>query len=249
MSSPKPPIERCVYPESEFGGFTRFDATIQFYARIHALVPDEAVVLDIGCGRGCVMDDPCAYRRSIRDLRGPRHHVIGIDVDPAAQGNLAVDEFHLIPASGRWPVEDAAIDIAFCDFVLEHIEHPDDFFSEWHRVLKPGGYACLRTPNASSYIALISRLIPNRFHEKVTKFAQDGRKAEDVFPTFYHCNTCHNLRKLFHKHRFQSCVYQVESEPNYLRFSRLAYRIGAVVHRHLPRRFQSTLLGFARKLA
>jgi SAM-dependent methyltransferase len=247
-ASSKSPIEQIVYPESQFGGFTRWDGTVQFYSRVRAVVPDKAVILDIGCGRGSGMDDACAFRRDIRNLRGTGRHVIGIDVDPAGHSNPTLDEFRQIPRSGTWPVEDAAIDVAFCDFVLEHIEHPDDFFSQWHRVLKPGGFACLRTPNSSSYIVLISRLIPNRFHGKVTRFAQDGRKAEDVFPTFYRCNTRRKLARLFHKHHFQPCIYSVESEPNYLRFSRLVYRVGAAIHRYLPQRFQSTLLGFARKL-
>jgi SAM-dependent methyltransferase len=248
-TSSKPPIERSVYPESEFGGFTRVDGTLPFYTRMHAILERESVVLDIGCGRGRALDDSCAYRRSIRDLRGASRYVIGIDVDSAGQSNATIDEFRLIPDSGGWPIESATIDLAFSDFVMEHIEHPDDFFGEWRRILKPGGYACLRTPNSFSYIALTSRFIPNRFHARVTHFAQDGRKAEDVFPTFYRCNTRRKLTKMFRKHGFHSCVYSVESEPNYLRFSRLAYRLGALVHRHLPDTFQSTLIAFARKLA
>jgi SAM-dependent methyltransferase len=248
FSSSKPPIERLVYPESEFGGFTRFDGTIQFYTRVHALVEPESVVLDIGCGRGCAADDSCTYRRNIRNLRGMCDRVIGIDVDPAGDTNPALDEFRLITEPGQWPVANESIDLAFCDFVVEHVERPDEFFAEWRRVLKPGGYACLRTPNSASYIALISRLIPGRFHAKVTQIAQEGRKAEDVFPKFYRCNTRRRLATLFDKHGFQSCVYSVETEPRYLHFSRLAYRLGAVVHRHLPERFQSTLLAFARKM-
>lgn len=247
-SNPNQPIERRVYPESEFGGFTRFDGTVQFYARIQAILPAEAVVLDIGCGRGAGSNDPCTYRRSLRNFRGPRRHVIGIDVDPAGQDNPALDEFRLIPSSLRWPVNDEAVDLALCDYVVEHIEQPDEFFQQWRRVLKPGGYACLRTPNARSYISLISRMTPNRFHAKVTNYAQDGRRAEDVFPTYYRCNTRPKLNRLFKSYGFSPCVFHWEGEPSYLRFSRLAYRFGAVIHRHIPQTFQSTLVAFARKL-
>jgi SAM-dependent methyltransferase len=246
-SAAKPPIDRLVYPESEFGGFTRVDGTIQFYIRMRALLGPDAVVLDIGCGRGCGSEDSCKYRRDIRNLRGERRRVIGIDVDPAGKSNPVIDEFRQITEPGRWPVDAATIDMAFADFVIEHIESPDEFFAEWRRVLKPGGYACLRTPNSSSYIALISRLIPHRFHAKATHFAQGGRKAEDVFPAFYRCNTRRRLTRMFRKYGFYSSVYSVEGEPSYLRFSRLAYRIGAVVHRHIPQPFQSTLVAFAQK--
>jgi SAM-dependent methyltransferase len=247
-SSPKRPIRSCVYPESDFGGFTRVDGTIQFYERVRALLGEESVVLDIGCGRSCGSEDNCEYRRVLRDLRGGSRRVIGIDVDAAARTNPTIDDFRLMEDPRQWPVEDNSIDLAFCDYVMEHVEDPEAFFAEWRRVLKPGGYACLRTPNSWSYIALISRLIPNRFHAKVTHFAQESRKAEDVFPVYYRCNRRGKLTALFRRHGFDVCVYSLEGEPNYLAFSRLAYRLAAVVHRHLPSMLQSTLAGFARKL-
>jgi SAM-dependent methyltransferase len=248
-TAPESSIERCVYPESEFGGFTRLDGTIQFYARVRALLRPESTVLDIGCGRGRAAEDDCEFRRSLRDLREDGRRVIGIDVDPNARANPTIDEFALITSLRHWPIDDGAIDLAFCDYVIEHVDDPKTFFAEWRRVLKPGGYACLRTPNATSYIAVISRIIPNRFHGKVVGFSHADRKSEDVFPTYYCCNTRRKLMKLFRSYGFQGCIYNVESEPNYLRFSRIAYRLGAIVHRYLPQTFQSTLLGFARKIA
>ncbi len=247
MSTTKQPIERCVYPESEFGGFTRFDATIPFYARIHAIIPASAVVLDIGCGRGGAMDDPSAYRRNLRDLRGLGRNIIGIDVDSAGSSNPTIDEFRLITDPSHWPIEDATIDVGYCDCVVEHLENPDQFFAEWRRVLRPNGIACLRTPNSFSYVAIVSRILPSRFHARVANYAQNGRKAEDVFPTFYRCNTRRKLTRMFSRHGFRSSVYTIESEPNYLQFSRLAYRVGAYLHRVLPQSLQSTLVAFAQK--
>jgi SAM-dependent methyltransferase len=236
---------RC-YPESRFGGFTDIDGTLVFYRRVQALLTADAVALDIGCGRGQYMDDPIAVRRDARILRGKCRRVIGLDVDAAAQSNPFIDEFALLDGP-RWPVADASIDLALADFVLEHVADPDRFFDELARVLRPGGVACLRTPNAWGYVAVCSRLIPNRFHASVLAKTQDRRKAEDVFPTFYRCNRAGKMRRQFARHGFDACVYGHEAEPSYFAFSTVMYRLAQCYHRACPSALKNCLFAFARK--
>lgn len=241
------PIQDLVYPERRFGGFTRFDPTVQFCARVQALLGENDIVLDVGCGRGRRVEDHCAFRSALQDLRGQNRTVIGIDVDPGARSNSFIDEFRLIESTVHWPVDDESVDLLYSDFVMEHVERPEEFFAEAARVLKPGGYICLRTPNAWSYISLVSKLVPNRFHARVVAFAQGKRQARDVFPTYYRCNSRRALRRRLEAHGFDACVYSVEADPSYMTFSRTAYRFAAVVHRMLPSPFRSTLLAFAQK--
>ncbi|MCC7145240.1 MAG: class I SAM-dependent methyltransferase [Phycisphaeraceae bacterium] len=248
MSAPSsvPTIQK-VYPEHRFGGFSRFDATVHFGTRVQALLGPDDVVLDVGCGRGKRMDDPCAYRRALQDFRGQNRRVVGIDVDTEAQTNPYITEFHLISDVRRWPVADASVNLVYADYVLEHVNDPALFFAEANRVLKPGGYLCFRTPNAYSYIAIISRCTPNRYHARVLSVAYQKKAGRDVFPTVYKCNTRRAMRRFLRQQGWTCAVYTVESEPNYLRFSPLLYRLGAVVHRLLPPVFRSTLLAFAQK--
>ncbi|TLX20895.1 class I SAM-dependent methyltransferase [Thermomonas fusca] len=44
------------------------------------------------------------------------------------------------------PVESGSFDAVLCIQVLEHLDAPDRAFEEFHRVLKPGGYAYLSAP-------------------------------------------------------------------------------------------------------
>jgi len=57
------------YPESKFGDFTDIDFTIRFYTRINSLIKQTDIVLDIGCGRGALIDDKIEYRRNLRILK------------------------------------------------------------------------------------------------------------------------------------------------------------------------------------
>src|SRR5688572_10478272 len=183
------------YPEARFGGFTDIDGTIAFFNRINSLLDPSFTVLDVGCGRGAYGDDPIPLRRKLRILKGKVSKVIGIDVDPGAQENPFLDEFRLIQEAD-WPIENDSIDLIVCDQVLEHIDNPDQFFSEAHRTLKDGGYCCIRTPNRWSYIAIAATLIPNKYHLNVTSVVQEGRKKENVFPTLYKCNSVGKITQI-----------------------------------------------------
>jgi SAM-dependent methyltransferase len=233
------------YPEARFGGFTDIDGTIAFFNRINSLLNSSFTVLDVGCGRGAYADDPIAIRRNLRIIKGKVSKVIGIDVDNAAQDNSFIDDFHLI-RGGSWPIENDSIDLVVFDNVLEHIKNPDNIFSEARRVLKNGGYFCIRTPNKWSYIALFARLIPNRYHSRVANVVQDGRKSEDVFPTVYKCNSTGEIRDMMKNHGFECVVYGYEAEPSYLSFSKVAYWLGTLHQKLAPGFLKPAIFAFGR---
>ncbi len=234
------------YPESRYGNFSDVDGTIRFYVRVRSLVCPQSVVLDVGCGRGAFLEDPLPFRRNLQHLKGDCERVVGIDVDPAGHQNSALDEFRLIDGQ-RWPIEDSSVDVLVSDWVVEHVQDPEGFFSECRRVVKVGGHLCLRTANALSYIGLASRAIPERLQGGLLGRLQPARSTEDVFPTVYRCNTAGRLRKAMESASFASHVYGHHPEPTYLTFSPLAYQLGVWQQRVTPRFLAVTLLGFGRK--
>lgn len=240
-----PARPESTYPERRFGGFTRVDGTVPFFARVHALALEARTVVDVGCGRGEQLDDPSAYRRQLRDLRASGRRVIGIDVDDAAAENPFIDEFRRIGPEFKWPIEDGTADLVLADRVLEHVPDPEAFVAELDRVLAPGGIFAARTPNRLSYPALAARLVPNRMHARVVGYVQVDRKAEDVFPTFYRMNSRRRLTRLLGRRGLATAVITIESEPNYFRFSHPLYAVMARVHPLIPPPFRSTLLVFS----
>jgi SAM-dependent methyltransferase len=233
------------YPEAYFGDFTDIDGTVAFFTRVNALIDPSFVVLDVGCGRGAYNEDPVKFRKNLRILKGKAAQVIGIDLDLNAKENPCLDDFRLIKGDD-WPIESNSIDLIVCDNVLEHVPDPDRLFVEIHRVLKNGGYLCLRTPNRWSYIAIAATLIPNSYHSNVVAFAQDGRKQEDVFPTVYKCNSVRKLKNIMEKNGMESVVYGHEAEPSYLSFSKIAYFLGVIYQRFSPKFIKSELFAFGK---
>ena len=234
------------YPESKFGGFTQVDGTIAFYTRVNALLNPGAAVLDFGCGRGAYGEDPIRFRRELRILKGKAQCVIGLDVNPDAAQNPFIDRFHLIQGP-TWPLENEQIDMVLSDNVLEHLLDPQAFFREARRVLRPGGFICIRTPNRWNYIALISQIIPGHRQAQVLAAAKPGLKQADVFPTVYRCNSLLALRRALDEHGFEHTVYGYEAEPSYLSFSRLAYALGVLHQKMSPGFLRPALFAFGRK--
>jgi SAM-dependent methyltransferase len=101
-----------------------------------------AKLLDIGCGNGSFL--PLAQR-----LGWEAH---GSESDPAAvaaaqKRNLPVRQGGL-PQTG-WP--DNFFAAVTLNHVIEHVHDPVAAFREIHRVLQPGGWAWVSTPNADSF--------------------------------------------------------------------------------------------------
>jgi SAM-dependent methyltransferase len=235
------------YPESRFGGFTRLDGTLAFYSRVQALARPDSVVVDFGCGRGAYAGDSLPLRRDLRIFKGKVRQVIGLDASPSGAENPFLDEFHRLEGE-RWPLGDAVAGLVVCDNVLEHLPDPDAFFAEARRVLEPGGSLCLRTPNRWNYVALLSRLVPNRSHTQVLAKAKPWLADQDVFPTFYRCNTLPAVRRALARHGFDAVVYGYEAEPSYLSFSTAAYALGVLHQRLAPGIFRAAIFAYGKKI-
>lgn len=227
-------------------GFSGLDGTIEFFTRINALLEPHFKVLDLGAGRGAWhTEDDCEYRRGLRDIRSKVAEYIGADVDEAVLTNPTTSRNVLLDTNGHIPLVDAEVDLIVCDYVLEHILDVDTFRAEIDRILKPGGVFCGRTPHAANYVTLGARLVKNVHHAKWLKWAQPERKAIDVFPTAYRCNTLRDLERLFPGWEHFSYLYT--AEPSYHFGSRWIYAAFSALHKFAPTQFTGNIFAFIRK--
>lgn len=222
----------------------RVDSAVTLFTMAQALAADAKVVVDVGCGRGALIDPPGGERR-LHDLRGPGRTVIGIDVDLAAAENPIIDEFRAIEGP-RWPLEDDSVDLAVCDWVLEHVADPQEFVTELHRVLRPGGAFLARTVSKHSLLSAGARLVPNHRHAEVVGTLQPKREDVDVFPTTYRMNTMADLERVFGADFDWAASFHPGLEHYAKRWPTLVKLIN-VIEPRLPQRAQHGLIVTARK--
>ena len=155
-------LEYIYYPERKAGGFTRHCGTTQFFQRVQALLRPGDKVLDFGAGRGVGHTEGADYPRKLRILQGEHRHVVGVDVDPIVKTNPSLDEAIVLDHDGPLPFADATFDMIVSDFAFEHVTEPARVARELDRVLKPGGWLCVRATNRNGYVAIANRIIPTR---------------------------------------------------------------------------------------
>lgn len=149
----------------------------------------------------------------------------------------------------KLPFKSGVFDIIMCENVFEHIIDPKAVLGESYRVLKNQGRLVFLTPNALSYISILSSFTPYWFHRKFRKFINKGA-GSDTYPTYYLLNTFYQIRKLSKKVGFE--VESLESYvgwPSYWEFSETLHKIMCVVHKVIER-FQLlhiTMIGILRK--
>jgi SAM-dependent methyltransferase len=112
-------------------------------------------VLDAGCATGALLEK----------LRDRGWDCAGVDLSPAADYARAERGLDVRKAGleeSRFP--DAGFDLVLASHLIEHLNDPGAFVREAHRVLVPGGYFLVTTPNIAGFQA---RLFGNRWRSAI----------------------------------------------------------------------------------
>lgn len=109
-----------------------------------AEVKDSFLVADIGSGIG----------NNVKTLSEFTNHITAVDISPAALDILkksysdSVGDLSIINANAEaLPLQEKVFDVVIMTEILEHCEGPERVLSECIRILKPGGYLIVSTPN------------------------------------------------------------------------------------------------------
>lgn len=204
-----------VRPEISAGGYARDDSSVNFFSRVNALLSPEMTVVDLGAGRGASLLGEEDFLKRLRRLQGKVTKVIGIDVDEAIAEHPFLDERHIVAIGDTYPLESASVDLVVCDWVLEHVAEPDSFAREIHRVLRPGGWFCARTPNRLGYVGIVVNVIPHSIQKRILSHVWPERQEVDVFPTVYKLNTRRAIRKIFPASLWDNYSYFINPPPKY----------------------------------
>ena len=196
------------------------NGTVEFRQLIADNLRADDYVLDLGCGGG----------REEIDFRRDCAYVAGCDrsdsvaINPFVSAGVKGDAYSL-------PFKNEVFNAVLMDFVMEHLEFPDQCAAEIARVLKPGGALFFRTPNFYHYVALVARLTPHSFHRSVVR-KLSGSQETEAFETYYRLNTRRDVRNVLARASLEAEeIRMVEKEPYYLTFAVPPFLLGAAYER------------------
>lgn len=111
-------------------------------------LPAPADVVEVGCGAG-FMSAVLAGLSAEPRVVGCDHSAAAVRIARAAtpgRPNLRLCRANALDL----PYRDVSADLVVCLDVVEHLDLPQRFFAEAHRVLRPGGALLFSTPNPAS---------------------------------------------------------------------------------------------------
>lgn len=181
----------------------------------------DAVVLDLGCGAGGVME---LLGAQVGMLAGIDRHL------PSLRCNRVCAMHRVLSDVDALPFPAASFDLVVSSWVIEHAARPERLFAEVSRVLKPAGHFVFLTPNAANYVTLLNRLTPKLAQAPLVRMLY-GRGSMDTFPVTYRANTLRTLRKLASDAGLRICALETVHDPTYLAFGEVAFRLSAFVER------------------
>jgi SAM-dependent methyltransferase len=203
----------------------RGDDVHRYKARIAQLVHPGMRILHAGCGWD---------KRNVSRPYTQSCKVVGIDLDPRV-APMFHSEFHLGSLS-KMPFDAESFDLAFCEYVVEHLEDPRAALSEMQRVLKPGGRLLVLTPNLFSYKVIAAACTPHRFHIWMGHIRYGRGQEADMYPTLYRCNTNRAFRAVARVTGLEVAAVQlVTTGPTWFEKFPVLFEIFHVFHRVIER--------------
>ena len=105
-------------------------------------------VLDVGCGTGAVLE--------LLHGEYPEKHLTGLDLTPrmieAACAKRLENVCFVVGDAEALPFESQSFGAVLCSNSFHHYPHPEKFFSEAARVLRPGGRLILRDYTSNDFM-------------------------------------------------------------------------------------------------
>lgn len=155
--------------------------------------------LDLGCGHRLL---PPWRHEQEKELTEKSKLVVGIDYEFLSLTKHKTIKNKVRGDITKLPFQDEAFDLITSNMVFEHLDNPELQLKEISRVLKKGGKLIFHTPNTLGYGTIMARITPEAIKAKLI-FILEGRKAEDVFPTYFRINSPSRIRKLAKSSGFQ----------------------------------------------
>lgn len=159
---------------------------------------EEKLLLDTiaSCQRGAepvrVLEAGCGHQWWLRP-RDVDLHITGVDLDVDAlrirrEEHRDLDE-EVVGDLRNVSLPSDAFDVAYCSFVLEHVEGADQVLDTLAHAVRPGGRIIVRVPDGESVYGFLTKHSPHRTHVLYKKYIEGKKHAGEPghapYPTVY----------------------------------------------------------------
>lgn len=214
-------------------------ATEQFADYVRGVLSPGGRLLDIGCGRGGL----------IEQLGHATDRIVGVDPD-----FISLAEHRLtglprsVALSDPLPFVSNSFDVAIAAWLLEHLGDPAGALVAIQRVLRPGGYFVFITPNGRHPLGWANRMAGQlgRTQGRLVDRLY-GRAEDDTFPTAYRANTPRALTRLAEQTGFSIVALDTIADPTYLAFNQTLFTLMCALDNWLPADRRIHIVGVFRK--
>jgi SAM-dependent methyltransferase len=207
----------------------------QLEALVRGLLTPDSRVLDLGCGRGGLVE------LIWRDVK----FAAGLDPDiPSLSEHRAPGMPVLRGVGEHLPFAGDSFDLVVSVWVLEHVKEPLKVLREVARVLRPGGHFVFLTPNLRNPLVAMNRVgkvLPLLQTRLVSRFY--GRREADTFPVQYRANTARALRGLATASGLEVAELRVVPDPTYLAMNGFMFTTSVLAERLMPKGWGVHLIG------
>ena len=214
-------------------GWSSSGDQLEVMVRNHATA--SSCVLDLGCGRGGVVE------LLWRDVK----LAAGLDPDVPSLSEHRAPGMPTVRGVGEHiPFAKETFDLVVCVWVLEHLQDPAQALSEVGRVLRRGGHFIFVTPNVRNPMMLANRIgkaLPSLQRRLVPRVY--GRVEADTFPVQYRANTASAIRSLARDAGLGVFDLRIVPDPTYLAVNSLMFRASVISERVMPKGWGVHLLG------
>ena len=133
-----------------------------------------------------VLDGGCGFSIWLTPEIESRIEYFGVDCEQEAIAfckNHFRDRIYQLADLSTLPFPSQYFDAVVMREVIEHIRVPGESLSEVKRVLKPGGYFIMTTPNYGSFLLWLVENIYNRFFSSFKPYLEDIHPSKFTNPT------------------------------------------------------------------
>ncbi len=204
-----------------------------YEALVRRYVAPQARWLDIGCGRGGIVE-----------LLGEQVSLCaGVDPDHASLREHRAGHVRLCAGKiEAMPFCAGSFDLVTCSWVIEHLPRPALAFAHVARVLRPGGHFVFLAPNALNYAAWLNRLTPARLQRALVQRLYQ-RNEGDTFQVYYRANTPARLNQVLSECGLRRVEMHTVGDPTYVAFNSALFALGVLLERAMPASWRVHIVG------